>query len=166
MVFWILLFLAGFGMALPVGCIVLAFTVFKDESNEDLIGMGIGVGVMLILFPGMISTMMWSDHSDDLGTIVAQQEIIAVYEKQRDDMNKTLAAFKYPTSGTTDARGQFSVNVNVNADSPVRSIVEQLANVEKLLAEARSDKAEAIKSIEQRRRGPTSGVISFVGDYK
>lgn len=167
MLFWILLFLCCFGLILPVVGIVLAFAARSQaRDNADYIGFCCAFGAMLVIFPGLFVCAVWDSHADDLGTIAAQQEVISVYEKQRDDLNKTLASFKYPSGSTADSAAQFSVNVNVNADSPVRSIVEQLANVESLLASARSDRAEAIKSIEQRRAGPASGVIRFAGDYK
>jgi len=150
MLFYIFLCAACLGIVL----VAIAIPVGIMSSDNDA---GLACFSFGLLFGGVLSIpvfVTWSGHSDDLGTIIAQQEVVTVYEKQRDDLNKTMEGFNYPAGSL------------MNADSPVRSIVEQLASVEKLLADARAEKAEAIKSIEQRRKGPMSGVISFVGDYK
>ncbi len=150
MFFWILLIIAGLCVTLPFLTVPIAI-ISKDIG---IFFASFLIGITAAILPGLITMMVWSCHADDIGTIIAQQEVIMVYEKQRDDLNKTMSSFKYPAGSL------------LNADSPVRSIVEQLANVEKLLADARAEKAEAIKSIEQRRVGPVSGVIGFAGDYR
>jgi hypothetical protein len=136
------------------GAIAWGFHVAAKEKDSEYAAAGFGIAFVFGIIGGIPTVATWSSHADDLGTIAAQQEVIVVYERQRDDLNKTMAGFNYPSGAL------------MNADSPVRSIVEQLASVEGLLAEARSDGAKAIKSIEQRRHGPFSGVITIVGDYK
>jgi hypothetical protein len=150
MFFWILLGVVGVCALIPM--IVFVFCVASGDF-DGFFG-ALGGGLLMAALPSLPLSGIWGNHAADLGTIVAQQEIIAVYEKQRDDLNKTMTSFDYPAGSP------------LNADSPIRSIVEQLANVEKLLADSRAEKAEAIKSIEQRRLGPVSGVIRFAGDYK
>lgn len=151
MFFYIFMVITCSAMPVVVGCVAMALI----KGHNEWYGVGLGVAFLLGIFPGGVPTMIvWAEHAEDLGTISAQQEIIVVYEKQRDDLSKTMAGFNYPSGAL------------MNADSPVRSIVEQLASVEGLLAQARQEKAEAIKSIEQRRYGPLSGVITVMGDYK
>lgn len=149
MVFWILV----------VFLCMLAFVPILVAVAGGVEGFFTGIGVALAVgfIPGIIVTTVWTSHAKDLGTIYAQHEVISVYQERVNRLTERLDGFDYPRQDAA---------LLLNADSPVRSIVESLTEAEAQLAEAESYRAEAIRSIERRRRGPMSGVISLVGDYQ
>lgn len=149
MIFWILI---GMLVVIPLAA---AMVVTKATGNvAEGIGAFLMATLMAKLFLGVPIFVSWGDHARDLGTIYAQQEVIAVYQDRVDRLNASLKAFDYPKGSL------------LNADTPVASIVASLTEAESQLAKAEHDRAAAIRSVEQRRRGPMSGVVTLVGDYK
>jgi hypothetical protein len=124
----------------------------KERDEETVYFMIILSVVSLIFLTPVIFS--WDVHADDLGTIAAQDHVISVFEQRRTALTATIKTFKYPEGSL------------LNADSPVKAIVDQLAEVEKALGDARNAKAKAMVNIEQRRVGPMSAIIDWVGDYK
>jgi len=148
MIFWIL---SVASLLLTVCVVYTVYQSFVDgEERADAI-------FTLFLCVCILNTpilMTWTGHAKDLGTIDAQHEIITIYQERVDRLNQLLNEFQYPAGSL------------LNADSPVAAIVKSLSEAENKLAEAKEEKARAIRSIEQRRHGAMSGVITLVGDYK
>lgn len=141
-------------LVLPV-LFLISFVIcmFRDrceEAGSVFAWLGTITLVLGLLFDGS----EWSDQARDLGTIKAQDEVIAVYEQQVLSLTQELQGFHY-TPGSL-----------LNADSPVAAVVKSLTDVQGQLTDSKVRKAQAIVSIEQRRNGPFSQVIKFVGDYK
>lgn len=103
----------------------------------------------------MVICMQWNQHASDLSKILAQEEVILVQEERIESLSNRLNNFDYPIS-----------QIALNADTPVASIVAALNSAESNLARARTERAKSIRSIEARRFGLISGVITVVGDYK
>lgn len=137
-------------IAFPILGIVLGAISFLkfDMGLFELIAMGFAFA----LIPILIVSIVWTEYAGDIATIKEQERIISVYEQQRDDIKDTIKMFAFPAGAL------------MNADSPVASIVEELANAERYLASARNVKAMAYRSIEQTRLGIMSGVIDMVGE--
>lgn len=131
------------------------FSVIKYRDEDTIIGGGL-LTLMLSVFPLIFVGSSWSNQASDLGTIYAQDEVIKVYKERIIRLEGMLNTFNYPTKP----------NISLDADTPWASIISSLSVAETQLVEAEQAKAEAIVSIEKRRHGPFSGVISFVGDYK
>jgi len=145
MLFYILLF--GFsGLAL----LLFLKGLFSQHYLTEHMGMAIVCFVISLVF----SLPSWLSHSDDLGTIEAQQHVIQIAKNQTKLLNQRLKEFEYPKGAL------------LNADSPVKSIVDQLSHWQQKEADAELAIAYAKRNIEQRRVGPMNKVIDFVGDYK
>lgn len=153
MVFYIL-------MAVPVCVFVVSalaavLCAFAKEI-EAMFG-SILFGAVFTAVLSIPAIVIWSGHSEDLSVISTYSEVVKVYQERRDRLTATMDSFNYPSTNSS---------ILLNADSPIKSIVEQLSKTESELAEAESKIAKAKVSIEARRLGPNSGVIAMVGDYK
>ena len=118
-----------------------------------------GDGVMASLVVAVILSIpvfgMWHNHASDLAKISSQQQIIEVHKDRIESLDKRLSQFNYPQKPM----------ISMDSDSPWASIVESMTEAENKVAQAKEERAKAIRSIEARRNGPFSGVITFVGDY-
>lgn len=115
-------------------------------------------GVMALIpamFFGLPVFITWSEHASDISKVVAQEHRIKVQADRIESLSRRLEQFDYPDKP----------RISLDADTPWASIVESLTDAENQLAEAKDERAIAIRSIEARKRGPMSGVVSFVGDY-
>lgn len=138
----ILVFVAG-------GVIVFGKFDAPDAAGVLLFCVGIPLLIVSIIF---INT--WSHHASDLGIVYAQDLLVEVHRERVADIKSTLHNIKIPPSAL------------LNADTPMAALVSALHESEKVLTLAASKKAQAIISIEKRRRGPYSGLITIFGDYK
>lgn len=147
MLFWILFWL-------PVWLFVAYIVILVISQDSDFAS----GGFMVWLFASAICVAIvgdsWSKQASDLGTIVAQDQVSAVYQQQITSLQAELTGFHYQPGAL------------LNKDTPVAAVVEALTNVQGQLTEAQVKKAQAVVSIEKRRKGPMSGVIHWVGDYK
>ena len=146
MLFYILLFL----WVLPT--ISLVITLFDKNRSYG----AVDVRVLLLitaLILSSISVWEWAYHAKNLSTIAYQDIVIKDYEERIASLNSRLQTFDYP-------KGAF-----LNADTPVASIVKSISEAEHALLDAKTARSQAILSVEMTRKGPMSGVISFVGDY-
>jgi hypothetical protein len=132
--------------------VVASFVLYKGIGGEVIAaGCGIISGFALLTVINV-----WEDHANDIAKVVAQQHRIAVFEERIESLNKRLTEFNYPAKS----------EISLDADSPWASMVNSLTEAETQLAQAKDERAVAIRSIEARKRGPMSGVVSFVGDYE
>lgn len=91
--------------------------------------------------PLIISFVIWGEHESRLKTIYQQDIVI-----------KSLQERMGVLRGRPDANG------------PI--LLQEILNAEEKIIVATNKKQWAIYEIEAVRKGPASGVISFVGDYK
>lgn len=144
MFFWILLFLAVLFVVAPP---------FFGRDLEDRV-VGVLLGVMLASIPAAAVGSYWSDYSQTYAAVVAQSEVIAVYEERVSSLKDTLSEINYPQKS----------GVSLDADTPWASLIASLTEAERELALAKEVRAEALRDIEAWKRGPMSGVVSFVGE--
>jgi hypothetical protein len=147
MIFWLCVFA-------PLGVLLVGVPFAIKEKTPEPFAVSAVIAAILALILAIPVGCAWTDHGNDLGTIEAQDQVIAVYEQQVTQLKDELQAFHYQPGSL------------LNADSPVASVVKSLTDVQEQLTAARVKKAEAVLHIEQRRRGPMSGVITVAGDYK
>lgn len=95
----------------------------------------------------------WDEHAADMSKVEAQHHRIEVYEERIESLEDRLAEFPYPEKA----------DISLDADTPWASMVKALNDAESELAQAKDEKAIAIRSIRARQRGPWSGVITLVG---
>jgi len=145
MIFWIVLILAIL--------ILLGFILFTAMGEFDIVG---PLAIMLFVVGGGGVLLPWMFHASDLAKISAQQGIIEVRQERVESLNKRLGEFDYPEKA----------KISLDNDSPWATIVTELSVAEKALAEAKEERQIAIRSVEARRNGPYSGIITLVGDYK
>lgn len=143
MLFYVLLIMPFMPM------LVWSFTALFIEWNEP--GPSLVVCFLLTMGLTCIPMGVWGDHASDLSKISSQQQLIDAYEKEVQDLNTRLSSFNFPEGAL------------LNADTPVASIVKNISVWQEKLANARAERAIAIRSIEARRNGPFSSVIEFVG---
>lgn len=93
-------------------------------------------------------------HTDDLGTIRAQATIISVMEQRLVDLRTDMSSLRDSSPGA-----QF-----MNADTPIKALIDQIAQANNDLAIARVTKANAEVSIAKRKAGPMWFVVSMYGE--
>lgn len=114
------------------------------------------VAFLIGLFTTSQALYTWGEHVSDISKVVAQDARIEVYTNRIEALNQRLAQFPYPEKS----------DISLDADTPWGSMVKSLTEAESELAFVLDERAVAIRSIEARKRGPMSGVVSFVGDYQ
>jgi len=117
-------------------------------------------GVFILSFFGMFgsipASVTWFSYAEDLAKVEAQHHRIQVYEERVSSLTKRLSDFEYPTKA----------DISLDADTPWASMVTALNDAESELAEAKNERAIAIRSIHATRRGPMSGVVTLIGSPK
>jgi hypothetical protein len=149
MLFWMFLVGCFAALALPVLLFLLTF-------DEEAAAVGFGVGLLVSMLSLLAVYEAWSGHASDISRVVAQEHRIEVYQERIESIDARLSNAEFPRKP----------GISVDADSPWASMIEALAQAESELAKAKDERAIAIRSIEARKRGPMSGVVSFVGDYE
>jgi hypothetical protein len=133
-------------------CFLLTF-IYKDDEGV-FGGIGItGLIVIMIVFGG--SRLF---NSRDLGVIREQSGVIKVYEEKVDRLKEDLKIIIGPNK---NKEIPYSL---LNADSPIKTITEQLAKSENDLAAAKDKLAQAKVSIASRKAGPFWPTIWIYGD--
>jgi hypothetical protein len=145
MLFWILMFLAVLFVGVP--------PIFLGWDLDDLVA-GVLLGTLLASVPAAVVGCSWHNYSQTYAAVVAQSEVIAVYEERVTSLKATLNEINYPSKS----------EISLDADTPWASLVTSLTQAEKDLAEAKKVRAEALRDIEAWKRGPMSGVVTFVGE--
>jgi hypothetical protein len=131
-----------------IGLMILAFAVCLMRGNED----SAAGWFITIIFASILPIFSYAFHAQDLGTIRAQDNVIAVYEQRVDILQETLKTIT--TSNKT----------LLNHDKPITSVVDNLSKAVKELAEAKAEKAEAKVSIAQRKAGWMSFIVKLAGE--
>jgi hypothetical protein len=147
MLFWIF-------AAIPVLIIALAVLAASISRDLEVFAVGLLIAGISGVAWGPAVFIPWADQANDMGTLEAQDKVIAVYQEQVINLQTELQSFHYAPGAL------------LNADSPVAAVVKSLTDVQGQLTDAQTKKAQAMVNIEQRRHGPFSGVIWLVGDYK
>lgn len=134
--------------------LIAIMTVFmygiKKEWNSEPLHMLMTI-FFILLIPPIVSYVF---HANDIGTIREQDKLIKVYQLRVDELEKGI--------NNLTPKGR-KVQLLLNADSPIKSMVDQLSVAISQLAKARAGKAEAIKSIAQREVGPFWFVVKING---
>ena len=152
MIFWICVFIAV--AAIPVG-VALMWPDYRSKGDIGALGLGALKGGTLGIFPALCGVIMpWGYYANDYANVVAQEQIIAEYQQQRDELQATLSGWDFP----------IKTGIALDHDTPVASLTQELSRLESELTEARAERAKAIRSIESWKRGPMSGVVTMVGD--
>ena len=143
MLFWILIILA---------CFLCGLAIFGAYQSNDIetASMVFLLGFLLSIPPAIIIAV----HANQISKIQNQQILIQVYEQEIEALNIRLNEANYQQGAL------------LNADSPVSSLIMTLSEWQAKSARAKAERAQAIISVEARRLGVMSGVITFVGDYK
>lgn len=144
MVFWLFLL---FWFVAVVGVALAATT--KDEDMRFLWGI---FSYPALGFLSLILFSIWAIHAYDVAAVRAQGPLIQVELNRIERLTNRLNSFDYPEGAL------------MNADSPVSSIVESLSDAENSLASAERVRARSLRSIEERKIGPMSGIVTLVGD--
>jgi multisubunit Na+/H+ antiporter MnhF subunit len=144
MFFWILMFLVVLFVVAPL---------FLGRGLEDRV-VGVLLGSLLASVPVAVVGCSWHNYSQTYAAVVAQSGVIAVYEERVTSLKATLNEINYPSKS----------EISLDADTPWASLVASLTQAEQDLAEAKKVRAEALRDIEAWKRGPMSGVVTFVGE--
>ena len=98
-----------------------------------------------------------SAHANDLGQLRVSEQYIANYTLRitslKEDIKTIVGTDPSPKSATL-----------LNADSPVKSMVDQLAVAESELTIRRDSLLQAQSRIETRKAGPLWFIVSIYGD--
>lgn len=153
MIFWILMALWALTFILVASAFAAAIFSKDDEEQPTLIFGGVFVFIIAGLMFGVPTTFVWTGHANDISIIRAQEPVIQVQRDRIERLSGRLDAFQYPDGSAL-----------LNADSPVAAIVKSLSDAEDALAKAESERALALRSIEARKAGPMSGVVTIIGE--
>ena len=137
---------------------IITYIVDSKSKYPDLVFTVPMAGIFSLIPTMLIAAAVFSTgavHASDISKVVAQEHRIEVQQERIDSLSERLNTFDYPEKPM----------VSLDADTPWASIVQSLTDAENNLAEAKDEGAIAIRSIEARKRGPMSGVVTFVGDY-
>lgn len=127
----------------------------REEASNLFFASAIAAFVLLVVcFVGVGGN--WVRHASDLATIQHQQQRITVYEDRVERLQASLNAAALPAKPM----------MSLDADSPWATMYAALNEAESELATAHDARARAIISVETRRNGPMSGIITLVGDYR
>ena len=110
------------------------------------------IGSILAFFGLFFCIAVWAEYANTVSKIIAQEAIIEVYQERVDTLSQRLEHFNYPEKP----------HISLDADTPWASIVTSLSEAESQLAEARKERAVALRSIEALRMGPMSGVMVLI----
>lgn len=138
-------------LLLIVSCALLIGTgLFVTEKTtfdmEWIIALGV-IGILFLLSTFFIGTFVSSlSHADDLESVEYHTERVEIQEVRLERLRGTLQNFDYPEGALMDK------------DSPVASIVGEISETEKSIAEAK----EAIVKTQKNIRSRKLWIFSFV----
>ena len=137
--------------------VILLLLVLSGAFLEGEVGgFGIVIGGLGTFFLTIAVGGSVMFHADDVGTVRAYSAVIEAQEQRVSELRGVLNDRFDITK--TDAQ------VLLNADSPVKAVVESLAEATKDLAWARRHLANAKVDIERRKAGPFWFVVSIYGE--
>lgn len=133
--------------------IILAVLVFVSfirdwDAGIPLSVSGAAVWVLIVFFSFLF-------HSHDVAIVRNSEMIIAAQQERIDSLKVGIAEL----SGIGKNTG-----VLFNADSPIKSMIDNLADAESELAKAKMKVIEAKVDISARKIGPLSFVVSLTGE--
>lgn len=128
-----------------------------DETNVTDILFGFSFfGWIISIITLIILLVVYGDHAENLGTIRQGHSVVKV---QQDRLNR----LRNDLTLVNDSIKQGNVAL-VNSDSPIKSLIDQIASAETSVAEAQLKIANAEVSISQRKAGPGYFIVSWFGD--
>lgn len=145
MITMIFLFLSFLWIVIAVGLILL------EISSHHTEGGAFAVAMIIIVFTGLLNIIPVTEHARDLAIIRTAPITTAVREEAIQRINDDLVNF--PTESAL-----------MNADSPVKSMIETKSKFISDLTELNASIAEAKVSIERRKLGPSAWVVYVVGE--
>lgn len=134
-------------------CGVAAFfsVVFAIALREADVLVFILMALVVALFPVLILCTVMAEHADDLAKVRAGKALVDVRIEAIADIDKQLSALPDYSSAL------------LNADTPVKTLVETKAQFVKDIAEAKANIAQAKVDIVARSIGPMSAVVTLLG---
>jgi len=138
---------------------LLLFSVGLRRKTKDTSRYGdagewqVNIGIAILLVGAFVVGMLIMLYSGTLGTLRAQHLVIVVHEQRVAALKMDLAELQ-----------RIPAPAFLNADSPMRAVVEALAAAEVKLAESRAVWAQAQVEIEQYKAGPLWFIPKIYGD--
>lgn len=124
-----------------VGCFLLASATIWNDNGI--------VGFLMVALPILCFVLPYWVHNSNLATVENSEKIIQINTDYRERMQQQLKDF--------EVKG---VSL-LNADTPVKSIVSEIATAERNIMEAEQEILNAEISIERRKRGMSSYILWF-----
>ena len=155
MIFYILIgltFITGLVIAFSWLAALVAYK-WDFEERIGLLFMSTVIGGIVMVAPASGSIGVWNSYADVLAKAHAQEQVITVHSERVESLTARLQGFDYPEGAL------------LNHDTPIAAIVTALNSAEEQLAQAKTEQAKAVRSIEKISMGPYSGVVNFVGSY-
>lgn len=140
-------------IGIVVTCFVLGVYLFDKRNSEGLGSYLIIVSSFLFAITCILTPFSYMDHVSDLGVIRGQDYVTQVHKDRLDRLDERLDTFQFPKGSPL-----------MNGDSPVAAIVAAISDAEGDIATAEEKKARALVSLEQRKAGPFSFIVTFVGE--
>ena len=144
-------------IAVLVGFLLLGVGLWRKTKDTIRYGYAgewqVNIGIAILLVGAFVVGMFIMFYSGTLGTLRAQHLIIVVHEQRVAALKVDLAELQ-----------RIPAPAFLNADSPMRAVVEALAAAEMELAESRTVWAQAQVEIEQYKAGPLWFIPMIYGD--
>lgn len=125
----------------------LAYLFLTDCEPEPIIGTIIILGIV-----GFLNAMPIVHHIKDVSLIRNQELVISVKEEAIQRINDDLKDLKAPSAAL------------MNADSPVKTLIETKSQYISDLTDLKTEIAEAKINIERRKMGPSAWVVWAIGE--
>jgi hypothetical protein len=126
----------------------------KDTSRYGKAGEAqLITGISMLIVAAMVIGMFTMVYCGNLGILRAQHLVVMVHEQRVAALKVDLAELQ-----------RIPAPAFLNADSPIRAVVEALAAAEVKLAESRAVWAQAQVEIEQYKAGPLWFIPKIYGD--
>ena len=144
-------------MLVLVGFLLLGVGLWRKRKDRSRYGEAgetqVVVGSTILIVAAMIIGIFTIAYGSTLGTLRAQHLVIVVHEQRVAALKVDLAELQ-----------RIPAPAFLNADSPMRAVVEALAAAEMKLAESRAVRAGAQVEIEQYKAGPLWFIPKIYGD--
>jgi len=144
-------------IALLVGFLLLGVGLWRKTKDTSRYGdageVQVIVGSAILILAAIVLGSFVFAYSMTLGTLRAQHLVIVVHEQRVTALKVDLAELQ-----------RIPAPAFLNADSPMRAVVEALAAAEVKLAESRAVWAHAQVEIEQYKAGPLWFIPKIYGD--
>ena len=124
------------------------------ERDIDCFMGGAAMFIAISVFPLILLAGMVTHHANDLALVRMGHLSVEVREQAIKDIDEQLISLI----------GQSPVPALLNADTPVRSLIETKADFVKEIADARLKIAEAKISIAARKIGINSAIVKWMGE--